>query len=173
MTNSSPLAPIQIQVTKDPAIIHQLAHETWYPAYQEILSREQIEFMLSQIYSFEALQKQMEEGQTFLLLLKEGVPVAFSAFSLLDATEKLYKLNKLYIHPDYQGQKLGKYLLEEVIKRAKKLGGVKLELNVHRQNPALHFYLKHGFRISQIIDIPFAQFMLNDYIMHLNLSETR
>ena len=173
MTASSPSAPVQIHLTTDPIIIHKLAHETWYPTYQEILSQKQIEFMLSELYSHDALLKQMAEGQTFLLLEKDGVPAAFLAFSLLNGAKQLYKLNKLYIHPAFQGQGFGKSLLEEVIQRVKQLGGVELELNVHRQNPALHFYLKHGFKISQIIDIPFAQFTLNDYIMHLNLSETR
>ncbi|GGK67019.1 GNAT family N-acetyltransferase [Rufibacter glacialis] len=170
MTPSLPNAPrIEIQTTTDAAIIHQLAHATWYPTYQNILAKEQIEFMLAQVYSLEALEKQMAEGQTFLLLRAEGEPAAFAAYSCLNPATHLYKLNKLYIHPAFQGHGFGKRLLQEVTQRVKDLGGAELELNVHRENPAQHFYLKHGFKISQIVDLPFAQFMLNDYIMHLNL----
>ncbi|RNI31036.1 GNAT family N-acetyltransferase [Rufibacter latericius] len=164
--------PWTIQPTTNATIIRELAHATWNPTYGSILSQEQIDFMLTEIYSLESLQKQMEDGQTFLLYTQAGTPAAFAAYSLLDSIEQRYKLNKLYIHPSFQGQGAGKRLLEEVIQRTKALGGRKLELNVHRQNPAQHFYLKNGFKISKIIDLPFAQFMLNDYIMELNLSET-
>ncbi|KAA3439180.1 GNAT family N-acetyltransferase [Rufibacter hautae] len=163
---------ISIQTTTDAGIIKDLAHATWYPTYGEILSGEQIEFMLTEIYSLASLQQQMETGQTFLLLSQGSTPAAFSAFSLLDAAEQRYKLNKLYIHPDFQGLGFGRRLLQEVIQRTKAQGGLKLELNVHRQNPAQHFYFKSGFKIIKIIDIPFAQFTLNDYIMELNLTET-
>ncbi|WP_210487035.1 GNAT family N-acetyltransferase [Rufibacter aurantiacus] len=163
--------PVSIQTTSDASIIRDLAYATWYPTYREILSAEQIDFMLTEIYSLESLQSQMENGQTFLLLTHEGKPAAFSAFSLLDAAQQRYKLNKLYIHPDFQGMGFGRMLLQEIIQRTKAQGGLKLELNVHRQNPAQHFYFKIGFKIIKIIDIPFAQFTLNDYIMELNLTD--
>ncbi|WP_207435830.1 GNAT family N-acetyltransferase [Sabulibacter ruber] len=168
-TSSFSTESIVVRPTTDAALIRQLAHATWYPTYQSILSREQIEFMLEEIYSIDSLQKQMDEGQTFLLLQDNGTPAAFAAFSLLDAEQQLFKLNKIYIHPDFQGKGFGKQLLEEVKERVKSQGGIKLELNVHRENPAQHFYSKNGFKISQIVDIPFGRFTLNDYIMHLNL----
>ena len=40
-----------------------------------------------------------------------------------------------------------------------------LELNVNRANPALGFYTKLGFEISETVDIPYYQFILNDYVM--------
>ncbi|WP_205502988.1 GNAT family N-acetyltransferase [Rufibacter psychrotolerans] len=160
---------VAIQVTTDAALIRQLAHATWYPTYGEILDKDQIDFMLEEIYSLESLTRQMQEGQTFLLLLDQEKPAAFAAFSLVDPARQLFKLNKLYIHPQFQGKGYGKLLLEEVKNRAKQLGGAKLELNVHRHNPAQHFYHRHGFKIAQVVDIPFGRFTLNDYIMQLDL----
>ncbi|WP_181305886.1 GNAT family N-acetyltransferase [Rufibacter sp. XAAS-G3-1] len=169
---TSPTQPSTIETTTDTAIIHALAHATWYPTYANILSPEQIDFMLTEIYSPDSLQRQMESGQTFLLLRYGGTPAAFAAYSLLNAEHQHFKLNKLYIHPACQGLGLGKKLLQEVIQTTKALGGKKLELNVHRQNPAQHFYFKHGFKISKITNIPFAQFTLNDYILVLNLAQS-
>ncbi|MFB9864140.1 GNAT family N-acetyltransferase [Rufibacter immobilis] len=171
MTAPTHSQPITVQPTSDIALIQELAYATWQPTYEKILSQAQIDFMLTEIYSPEALRKQMDEGQTFLLLRQGETPAAFASFSLLQADQKLYKLNKLYIHPLFQGRGFGKILLEEVTQRAKAQGAEKLELNVHRQNPAFHFYQKHGFEISQIIDIPFGQFTLNDYILHKKLSD--
>jgi ribosomal protein S18 acetylase RimI-like enzyme len=160
---------VSIQETTDAAVIHQLAHEIWPATYRPILSPEQITYMLKELYSPESLLAQMTEGQTFLLLQVDEVPVGFAAYSLLDMGEQLYKLNKIYLHPGYQGQGLGKLLLQEVTERVAAKRGIKLELNVHRQNPAQHFYSKFGFKLFKIIDIPFGPFVLNDYILRLNL----
>lgn len=158
---------IKISSTTAPTVIRNLALATWYPTYHEILATEQIEYMLSQVYSLEALQEQMTQGQTFLLLTDQDVPAAFAAYSCLDAGSHLYKLYKLYIHPEFQKKGYGKRLLQEVTNRVQQAGGLELELNVHRQNPAFHFYVKHGFRIHKIVDLPFGPFTLNDYILRL------
>ncbi|MFC6997850.1 GNAT family N-acetyltransferase [Rufibacter roseus] len=156
---------VQIEETTSMAVIHDLAHAIWYPTYQSILSKEQIEYMLEQIYAVPSLEKQLVEGQVFLLLEENRQPVAFAAFSLLEQDEKVYKLNKIYIHPAKQGNGYGELLLAEVIKRCIAEGGKILELNVHRENPARHFYQKKGFTIHQTVDIPFGPFTLNDYVM--------
>ncbi|WP_192821529.1 GNAT family N-acetyltransferase [Rufibacter sp. LB8] len=158
-------APVQVSVTTDPAVIQELALATWQTTYQHILAQAQIEYMLQTFYTQEALQQQMGTGQTFLLASQAGVPVAFAAFSCSQPQENLYKLNKLYIHPEYQGLGVGRLLLEEVVSRAKTMGGKELELNVHRLNPAFYFYKRHGFTVHLVADIPLGDFVLNDYIL--------
>ncbi|WP_066837337.1 GNAT family N-acetyltransferase [Rufibacter ruber] len=160
-----PVTGITISETQDTATLHRLAHATWHPTYQQILSPAQIDYMLEQLYTQESLRHQMEEGQTFLLLCHQGTPAAFAAFSLYHPAEQVYKLNKIYIHPEYQGKGYGRLLLNHVMARARALGGKHLELNVHRHNPAQHFYARHGFEITQTVDIPFGPFTLHDYIM--------
>ncbi|AKQ46129.1 hypothetical protein TH63_11585 [Rufibacter radiotolerans] len=166
-SSTSSASTVSIQPTTNPTPIQELAFATWHPTYSSILAREQIEYMLEQLYTIDALQQQMLEGQTFLLLCTDDQPSAFAAYSCLNAEEQRYKLNKLYIHPHFQGRGYGRLLLEEVTQRVKQSGGKKLELNVHRENPAKDFYLKQGFKILQKIDIPFGPFTLNDYIMCL------
>lgn len=51
-----------------------------------------------------------------------------------------------------------------------KLGAKRLVLNVNRNNPTVHFYEKLGYTIGEIIDIPYYDFVLNDYIMVKSLS---
>lgn len=154
----------------DVEIIKQLAHEIWWPTYSPILSADQIEFMLANRYSTEALFQQIANAeQTFLLLFGNDKPVAFAAYSPDDKNPAIYRLHKLYSLPATQGKGAGKALLNAVFDRVKAAGKNVLELNVHRQNPALGFYLKMGFVIAYEIDIPFDKYVLNDYIMRKKL----
>lgn len=149
----------------DANLINQLAHETWWPTYTDVIPDEQIEFMLEDMYSEKALKLQMEQGMTFLIAERSDKPLAFAAWSLTEPANLVYKLQKLYVLPSEQGKGTGKKLISEVANLAKALGGKLLELNVNRKNPAFEFYKKLGFEVYQSIDIPYKHFMLNDYVM--------
>lgn len=141
-------------------VIQNLASETWWQTYREILSKEQIRFMLDELYSDVALTKAMRaRAQIFILLEDEGGYQAFAAYGSL--SDK-YRLHKLYVHPRNHGKGYGKNLIQFVFDKA---GGQPVELNVHRANPAVRFYEKMGFRIIREEDIPFGAYYLNDYIM--------
>ena len=151
--------------SNDIPAINQLANETWWPTYTGVIPDEQIGFMLENLYSSESLKKQMNEGMTFLIAERNKTPVAFAAYAFTEPENLVYKLEKLYVLPSEQGKGTGKSLISEVMKIAKELGGKTLELNVNRNNPAFHFYSKLGFEIFKTVDIPYQQFLLNDYIM--------
>ena len=149
----------------DITAINHLAHETWWPTYTDVIPDEQIRLMLEDMYSEEELKTQMEAGITFLLAQRDDKPVAFAAFSLTEPENHVFKLQKLYVLPSEQGQGTGKKLVDEVSKMTKRKHGKMLELNVNRANPAFNFYKKLGFEIYQSVDIPYQQFVLNDYVM--------
>ncbi|MBU0695495.1 MAG: GNAT family N-acetyltransferase [Bacteroidetes bacterium] len=148
--------------------IHELAHQIWWPTYQGIISDTQITFMLENIYSELSLKKQLEEGNTFLLLCSNQEAKGFAAFSKTDI-DKTYKLQKIYLHPDQQGRGTGRKLIEAVEDAVKKLGADHLILNVQRDNKARFFYEKNGYSVIQVLDIPYYDFVLNDYIMQKEL----
>ncbi|OAQ39204.1 hypothetical protein A5893_11090 [Pedobacter psychrophilus] len=149
-------------------IISDLANEIWWPTYQSVISDQQIEFMLKQMYSENALEDQMKEGCKFLLLRFEDAYQGFAAYAKQE-NGKDYKLEKLYLKPTLQGKGLGKIFITEVEKRAKILGADYLFLNVNRGNKAQQFYNKMGYTIFEEIDIPYYDFVLNDYIMRKEL----
>lgn len=161
---------IREATVEDTETIKQLAHQIWWPTYSPILSTDQIEFMLGDRYSTEALTKQIANGeQTFLLLSEGETPLAFAAYSPDEQDAEVYRLHKLYSLPASQGKGIGKIFLNAIFDKVKALGAKTLELNVHRQNPALGFYQKMGFVIAYEIDIPFNKYVLNDYIMRKEL----
>lgn len=152
---------------EDIPILTKLAEEIWWPTYTEVISDEQIAFMLGEMYSAEALNYQMQNGHTFLLLSVNDIPKGFAAFSKED--DRIYKLQKLYLHPDQQGKGTGKTLIGFVEQEVKILGAKQLILNVNRGNKAHLFYTKAGYQILEELDIPYHQFILNDYVMGKNI----
>ena len=150
--------------------INRLAEAIWEPTYRPILSREQIDYMFEVIYTYEALERQMKEGQTFLLLLDGSEPVGFAAYSLKDHEDAVYKLNKIYLLPSKQGSGLGKLLLEAVEERVRKAGARYLDLNVNKYNKAKAFYERLGYQVYLEEDIPIGPYWMNDYVMRKTLA---
>lgn len=152
---------------QDIPVISELAEIIWWPSYRNIISDEQISFMLKDMYSEESLKDQMNSGVEFILAERENIPVAFAGFS---ATEPgVFKLHKLYVLPSEQGSGTGKKLIGHISDLAREQGGRILELNVNRGNPASGFYKKAGFDIYRTVDIAYYNFVLNDYVMRKDL----
>jgi diamine N-acetyltransferase len=154
--------------------IRDLADKTWWPTYSSLLPKEQIAFMLKAIYSAEALQKVMEEGsQTFLLLYDQGIPQGFASYGIRPENQKVSKLYKLYVLPQNQGKGYGRLLIDEVKNRLITLNIHTLDLNVKKDNPALSFYEKLGFKIIYEEEIPFGPYTLRDYVMRIEIAHQK
>lgn len=147
----------------DARIIHELIHQIYYPTYHEILSRQQIDFMLTKSYTENALKEAMSAGQDFFILWEDDLPLGFVAVQ--NKNDFILRIEKLYILPGQQGKGLGVKLIDfaaaEAIERQRPM----LELNVNRANKAYFFYLRQGFRVVKEVDIPYYGYILDDYIM--------
>ena len=143
--------------------ITHLADKIWKIHYPSIISMEQIEYMLKNLYSSEALLKQMELGQIFTLVYLNNEPVGYVSISTND--NKNYFLHKFYIlvneHKKGIGTELFNYILNQ-IQDAKTI-----ELTVNRQNyKAINFYFKNGFTIKEIADFDIGNgYFMNDFVM--------
>jgi len=149
--------------TPDFELIQSLAYEIWPGYYANIISMDQIEYMLSLLYNVDALVEQSQNGQRFFLVCEREEAVGFLGITLHEESE--LKIDKLYLKEDCRGKGFGKILIEFIEKEAKQLNVKYLFLNVNRFNDSLLFYKKVGFRIQETIDIPFGPFWLNDFIM--------
>jgi len=150
--------------------IRKLSAEIWPVAYRDILSKEQLNYMLNEFYNIEALHDQiLTKGHQFYLLQnKQHKNVGFASVSLEHA--ETFKLQKLYVLPEEQGKNLGKMLLNEVIAYCINNGAKRLILNVNRFNKAQFFYQKQGFKIVDEIDIAIGNnYFMNDFVMERNL----
>jgi ribosomal protein S18 acetylase RimI-like enzyme len=152
----------------DAKIIHDLAQVIWWHTYKNILSDDQIAFMLQDMYSLESILAQMKSGDQFLLLKNEEKFSGFASFSRTEEPETA-KIHKLYIHPDLQGKGGGRFMISYISAIAIKQGFRSLELNVNRNNPSKDFYIKVGFSICNSVDINYYRFILNDYVLRKQL----
>lgn len=153
---------------EDLKLIQQIAERTWWPTYESFLPKDQISAMLNEFYTEDALSAQIEHGHQFILATEEDVPFGFVSFSATESPS-ITKIHKLYIDPKGQGKGIGNKLINKVAQIAKAEGSSILELFVNRSNPALVFYEKIGFRVIKSIDIPYHQYILDDYVMHKTL----
>jgi ribosomal protein S18 acetylase RimI-like enzyme len=159
---------IRKATTADIASIRNIAQVTWPVAYGELLSKEQLDYMLRMMYSPAALEQQMQKGHQFFMASQNETDLGFASVS--DEGGQKFKLNKLYINPHIQKTGAGKALLNEVINYAKQNGGTSLFLQVKRDNIAKGFYEKQGFVITGELDLDIGNgYFMNDYIMELPL----
>jgi GNAT superfamily N-acetyltransferase len=145
-----------------------LAQQIWPDAYREILSPEQLKYMLNLIYSPQSLRRQMvDDHHRFLLAEQADEPIGFASWSPAE-DPGVYKLHKIYVLPGRQGKGLGKTLLQFIFETIRPEGATRLRLNVNRFNKARHFYERMGFAVvgEEDIDIGNGYFM-NDFIMDI------
>jgi|SRR5690606_15265782 len=152
---------------KDVSLIHHLANEIWPVTYSAILSQEQINFMLEENYSKSALTQAIQTQQhQFFILYDQSEAIGFMALHFLS---QILRIEKLYLKPIGQGKGFGKKLIDFAATKALQSNVYILELNVNRGNNAYNFYLKQGFEVVKILDIPYYQFILDDYVMQKKL----
>lgn len=147
--------------------ISKIGQQSYRETYPAILSQEQIDFMLHKNYTVGAIQDLMNNGQDFYLLVEGSVAKGFVSVQVKELST--LRIEKLYLLAEVKGRGYGKMLLDFVAQLAKSKDLKFLELNVNRGNPAYHFYLKQGFVVTEVVDIPYYSYVLDDYVMQKGL----
>ncbi|MBZ5856360.1 GNAT family N-acetyltransferase [Flavihumibacter profundi] len=149
----------------DISTIGYLAHQVWPVTYNEILSSEQMDYMLRLFYSPGSLEQQISEFQHHFIIAEIDLEeVGFASFNQVD--EATWKLQKLYVLPEVQGKGVGKALMDMVEEEVRIHNGAHLILNVNKFNKSIRFYEAMGFTIEkeEVIDIGNG-FIMDDYVL--------
>ena len=155
--------------TQDIPAIQSIAFATWPVTYGEILSEQQLDYMLDLIYSESSLRKQMINKKFIILFDERQQPQGFASYFTLEDPD-IFKLDKLYVFPKMQGSGSGKALLNYVIDDVINQGATALRLNVNIHNKAKSFYEKNGFSVIGEADIDIGNgYFMNDFIMQRKL----
>ncbi len=148
---------------EDLASIAQLAKEIWAKHYVPIIGLGQVNYMLNKMYSDKALRQQVTEGQTFLMVEKDGKQVGFVAIS--EKEKGHFFLHKFYILEEKQNSGLGTEVFKKLFEELHQPQSIRLTVN--RENyRSVNFYFKMGFRIEKVEDFDIGNgYYMNDFVM--------
>ncbi len=146
-----------------------LAELIWHKHYPGIISVEQIDYMLRERYKPGLIRQTLARGDRWLAARAGDALLGFAhGYALMDGD---YKLDKLYVHPDYQRHGIGQLLLELMAEHARRHGARRLVLRVNRHNAqAIAAYRKYGFAVLvPVVEDIGEGFVMDDYVMTKNL----
>ena len=87
---------IQKVTVADCELINKMAGEVFPATYKEILSPEQLDYMMDWMYAPENIRKQMEEeGHVYFIAYKEGKPCGY--VSVQQQEKDIFHLQKIYV----------------------------------------------------------------------------
>ena len=107
-----------------------------------------------------------EEEHVYFIAYEECEAAGY--VSIQPQGKDLFHLQKIYVLPYYQGAHCGSFLFREAVKYIKEIHPepCMLELNVNRNNKALHFYEHKGMKQLREGDFPIGKGGdMDDYIM--------
>ncbi|HEX4985240.1 MAG TPA: GNAT family N-acetyltransferase [Burkholderiales bacterium] len=144
-----------------------LAREIWLQHYPGIITVAQIEYMLGQRYTPEAIRAQLREGTAWWDTLQAGGELCGFASCEPGAEPGSMKLDKLYVHGRFRGMGCGRALIEHVAARARKMGMDTLYLQVNKHNHgSVAAYLRTGFHVARSVKVDIGRgFCMDDYVM--------
>lgn len=151
--------------------IRDIASKIWPVAYRDIITEDQINYMLEKMYDPKILKEQITtQNHQFYILYNGDLPIGFVGFELNYDKKNTTKIHKLYLLPETKGLGFGRMLLNIVVNAVQQQQFRTIVLNVNKKNPAVHFYLKNGFKIKEevVLDIG-NNFVMDDYIMELEI----
>ncbi|GAB4511340.1 MAG: GNAT family N-acetyltransferase [Allomuricauda sp.] len=157
----------------DVSIIVTIARKTWPNTFENIMSKEQIEYMLDLVYNPTAITAQMKSGQNFHLIKHKQIPVGFTAFETNYEDKPQLMIHKVYLLPSVQGLGIGKSTFDHLTRIALANNQSALTLKVHHKNQkAIGFYEKKGFVIHRTEKTQIGNhYEILDYVMTKKLRE--
>lgn len=162
------ITPINNEAQID--LVEKLATEIWTEHYVPIIGIDQVEYMLDNFQSAEAISHQINhEGYEYFFIEDEGNPVGYTA---IQPNENALYLSKLYVKSSARGKGLGKTAMQFVEKLARDKGLPKITLNVNRNNTnSIKAYEKMGFVKSGTVNIDIGEcYAMCDYVMEKTLT---
>jgi diamine N-acetyltransferase len=155
---------IRKATTADIPFIQALADRVWREHYPDIITVEQIEWMLGAWYNADALRQQMEEdGHEFWIVHNPDGNQPTGYIALSEKPDGTHYLHKFYM--EGRGQGIGARAFAEVMAQYPDLR--ELRLNVNRRNfKSVNFYFKVGFKIESWFDLHVGEgYIMDDFVM--------
>lgn len=169
----------KVTTQKDLANIHKLASKIWREYYVDILIEKQIEYMVKNFQSIEAIDKQIKQGYEYFQIFNSKELAGYFAIAYKN-DDKFYKINektkgramflsKLYVVKSHRHKGVGKSVIEYLKNIAHLREISKIWLAVNKNNlDSINAYKKIGFNVyrESCEEIGYG-YLLDDYFMEL------
>ena len=153
--------------------IHDMAQVVFRQTYREILSPQQMKYMMDWMYSLSNLRKQLSEGHVYYIAYMDRTPCGYMSIQQegYDEDVMVFHLHKLYVMPSMHGKGIGRLLFNQAQEHvSNRFVSIRIELNVNRMNAAVQFYRHIGMRVLREGDFHIGEgFYMNDYIMGIDV----
>lgn len=156
-----------IQSPEDFQTLDRLIKEIWPEVFTPIIGSDQVAYMLAHYQSPAAIQKEVQQGAVYLLLMEGDQAVGYTAYE--ETPQQLY-LSKLYLHQSTRGKGYASQVFDWYEEIA---SGKTLHLNVNKQNQqAIAVYEHRGFqRVSERSVAIGSGFVMDDFIYDKEIAE--
>lgn len=147
-----------------------VADEIWHDHFVPIIGEAQVDYMLENFLSPDALVEQINNGYQYYLFSYE---YTFAGFAGVHKENGSLFLSKLYVHKDFRGKGIASYMFQQFVEMCKKNSLDKIWLTCNRHNAnTLEVYKHWGFETvrEEATDIGNG-FVMDDYIMEYKIKK--
>lgn len=160
----------KLDFAPDLQIIRDIADDIWPKTFRDILSPEQITYMMQMMYAPEVMEKELAQGYCFEVAYIKDSPAGYMVYSAYEQPG-CAKLHKLYLLGKFHSRGYGSQMLIHVAAQCRKMEFSRLILNVNKYNErAIKAYKRNGFTIVESVKIDIGNgFFMDDFVMEKNL----
>lgn len=150
----------------------ELAKEIWLPTFAIYFSEKELNSLFSGMYNSDKITSDLQNPQYAFYIVENSAQKSVGYFATTINSD-YFKLDKIYVSPNLQGQGIGKWIFDEIVRQAGDHSLDSIQLNVNRRNaPAIAFYKKLGFIITRSEDIPGPNgFIYDDFVMEFGVPQ--
>ncbi len=156
-----------IRTTEQIKDLCQMAHIIWHEAYVNMLSSEQLRYMLDLFFTPRVIEKQIKkEKYVYRFVLANGIRAGFFGVCPRLEGNALF-LSKIYLLKEFRGSGLFEASMEQIVRLAGEYDLPAIRLHVNKNNHrALKAYIRFGFQIteSDVFDIG-RGYVMDDHIL--------
>ena len=147
-----------------------LIHEIWPEVFIPIIGKAQVDYMLVHYQGKDVIADEIKKDKQYFLIEHDNSPVGYFAYTLEE--DRLF-ISKVYLKKECRGKGLSSKVFDYFEEAARSNGKGKLFLRVNRGNKqAIDVYLHRGYVITETINEPLGDFVLEDFVMQLELHES-
>lgn len=163
-------------VPEDINVLRELSKRTYFETFAAMNTPENMEAYLQEAFAAEKIRAEMEDvNSSFFFLYADGVLAGYLKLNEALGQTDIYdgtslEIERIYVSKEFQGRKLGQYLMDQAVGIASQRNKTYVWLGVWEKNAhALPFYKRNGFYCIGTHSFVMGDDAQTDYILRKDL----